>query len=118
MNTGQTVELTASATDAENHTVTFAWEQTAGESVELSNATSATASFIAPDNAGELSFQVTASDVLGAQATASVTVTVVAPSDNGDNGDNGGNEDGGSSGGLLFWTSLMLVFFSRLRNRR
>jgi choice-of-anchor B domain-containing protein len=117
VNTGQTVELTASATDAENHTVTFGWEQTAGESVELSNATSATASFIAPDNAGELSFQVTASDVLGAQATASVTVTVVAPSDNGDNGDNGGNEDGGSSGGLLFWTSLMLVFFSRLRKR-
>lgn len=113
-NTGQTVELNATASDAENHTLSFAWEQTAGESVELTNATTATASFIAPDTAAELTFQVTVTDVLGAQATATVTVTVVAPADNGDNN----NVNGGSSGGALFWSLLVLLFFTGLTIKR
>lgn len=67
--------LSGSASDADNDSLTFTWVQTAGTPVALSNATSAVATFIAPETVtGEtLTFRLTVSD---GSALASDTVDV------------------------------------------
>jgi len=73
------VTLDASpSSDSDGDAITFAWSQSSGTSVSLTNATSAQASFTAPDLLAteNLIFEVTVTDSLGATDTAMVTVTV------------------------------------------
>lgn len=75
-NSGQVVTLTGNATD--NGAITHSWVQTAGPAVTLTNATSATASFIAPSvaSATPLTFAYNATDTAGQTAQGPVTVTI------------------------------------------
>ncbi|WP_444996027.1 PKD domain-containing protein [Aliikangiella sp. IMCC44359] len=75
------VNLDASgSTDADGDALSFAWTQTIGDSVTLSNANSAQASFIAPTvfASTELIFEVTVTDSNGAIDTEVVNVTINA----------------------------------------
>ncbi|HZI11220.1 MAG TPA: myxosortase-dependent M36 family metallopeptidase [Myxococcus sp.] len=64
VNERSTATLTASATDADGDTVTYAWTQLSGETVELTGADTANASFATGEVAADavLAFRVTASD--------------------------------------------------------
>ncbi len=76
---GETVTLNGSGSDPEGGTLSYQWEQTAGAAVSLSNATSASCSFTAPDVAaagGVLTFRLTVSDSAGLTSTDEVQVTV------------------------------------------
>lgn len=75
---GQTVTLSATATDRDGDPMTFKWTQTGGSAVLLSpNATSLTATFVAPDVTTPLKFTFSAKDSLGDETTSQVlTVTV------------------------------------------
>lgn len=99
-----TVTLSATGSqDADGDTLSYSWKQTAGPSVSLRNATSATASFVAPRLARQevLTFEVTVSDgKLTDSATTSVTVMKE------------------SSGGSLGWFSLLALPLLLLRRRR
>ncbi|MDT0603428.1 choice-of-anchor B family protein [Thalassotalea castellviae] len=81
VNTEQTVELSAEASDSNDDEMTYLWEQTSGTSITLTNADSLTASFIAPTTADSLVFNFTATDYRGAATTASITISVVAPTE-------------------------------------
>ncbi|MCP3099543.1 tandem-95 repeat protein [Myxococcus sp. K15C18031901] len=72
-----TVSLVAHATDADGDTLTYAWTQLSGDTVALSNANTATASFAAGevDADKELTFRVTVSDGK-VSTTKDVTVTL------------------------------------------
>ncbi|TPH17698.1 choice-of-anchor B family protein [Litorilituus lipolyticus] len=112
VNTGQTVTLSVvSVTDAENDELTYLWEQTAGTNVTISDGDKQTASFVAPSQAGELSFTLTATDTKGAQSSDTLTVTVVtapvtveppAP-----------KSSSGGSFGFLFTYMVGMVFLMR-----
>lgn len=78
-NTGQTITLTATASDVDNDDMTYAWTQTSGETVTLTNADTLSASFTAPTTASSLTFEFTATDYRNASSSASVTVSVIAP---------------------------------------
>ncbi|MEO2279674.1 rhombosortase-dependent M36 family metallopeptidase [Pseudoalteromonas pernae] len=82
VNEGAQVSIAAQAQDADGDTLTYQWQQTQGTAVTLSNDTSATASFTAPEvTATEvLAFKVTVSDGTDSvEQTAQVTVNNVAP---------------------------------------
>ncbi|MGM8227773.1 PKD domain-containing protein [Cellvibrio sp. ARAG 10.3] len=74
------VSLVGTASDDSGEVESYLWTQTAGEAVSLTNADSATASFIAPSTNEELTleFALTATDVDGATTT-DVVVIVVTP---------------------------------------
>lgn len=76
---GEEVTLDASgATDPDGQTLSFQWTQTSGPEVSLSNASSAQATFTAPEVDAEttMEFEVEVSDPDGNVATASTSVTV------------------------------------------
>ena len=75
-----TVALNGSGTDADGAVVAYAWLQTAGPAVVLADATKAVTSFTAPSLKVDtpLTFQLTATDNLGATGTANVVITVKA----------------------------------------
>ncbi|QCC50411.1 glucodextranase DOMON-like domain-containing protein [Halapricum salinum] len=76
---GEEVTLDASdATDPDGQTLSFQWTQTSGPEVSLSNASSAQATFTAPEVDAEttMEFEVEVSDPDGNAATASASVTV------------------------------------------
>ena len=79
VNTGQTVNLTAQASDSNDDDMTYLWEQTSGTDVALTNADTLSASFTAPTTYGSLSFKFTATDYRGASTEESIMITVVAP---------------------------------------
>lgn len=107
VNTRQSVTLTASASDPEGESMVFAWEQTSGPTVNLSNADSLSAGFTAPNAAGTLGFTFTATDDFGVATSMSVTVTAAAlpfaPVNN-----------SSSSGGAI-WLMNILVLLTLLR---
>ncbi|MDQ2641480.1 MAG: M4 family metallopeptidase [Pseudomonadota bacterium] len=77
---GANVDLQATGTDADGAVGTYAWTQTGGPAVSLSNANSSKARFKAPsaETAATLAFQVTVTDTDGATATDQVAVNVAA----------------------------------------
>ena len=79
VNTGQTVELTSTAVDAENDVLTYFWLQISGETVALNDADKLSASFVAPSETESLSFSLTATDTKGASGTNTVIVSVIKP---------------------------------------
>ena len=79
VNTGQNVTLTAEASDANNDSMTYLWQQESGESVTLNDSDSLSATFVAPSSAGALSFSFTATDFRGAQHTQTINLAVIAP---------------------------------------
>ena len=72
------VNLTGSASANNGSIVSYNWEQLSGETVALSNADSAMASFTAPDNAGQLEFTLTVVDSLGAESQDNVFINVAS----------------------------------------
>ena len=113
VNVGQLVTLRAQATDDNNDEMTYLWQQTAGDTVTITDATSLVASFTAPSNAGTLAFSFTATDFRGAASTASIEVTLIAPTPTSP------QTPGSSSGGSFAWLLLMLlpVFYSKAIKR-
>ncbi|KKO47428.1 sodium:calcium exchanger [Arsukibacterium ikkense] len=112
VNAGQSVSLTAVATDAEGDAISYQWQQLTGPALSLQNANSSTVSFFAPASSSQLQLSVTATDARGAVATASITLTVVAspPPD----------AATGSSGGTIPLTALLLggvLLWRRLTRR-
>ena len=79
VNEGAGVLLAGSATDPENDALTYQWTQTAGPTVTLTNANTATANFVAPSVDGDtpLTFELRVTDTAGGFATDDVTVTVL-----------------------------------------
>ncbi len=78
-NTGQTVNLSATASDAENDELSYLWRQVSGETVTMNNADKLVASFVAPSSAGTMNFTFTATDTKGLSATDTVVVTLIKP---------------------------------------
>lgn len=77
---GAAVVLTGSGTDSDGAIASYAWLQTAGPTVALTDAASAISGFTAPvlKNDTVLSFQLTTTDNEGASSTDTVNVTVKA----------------------------------------
>ncbi len=76
-NTGQTVTLTSTATDAENDELTYLWQQISGETVVLNDVNKLSANFVAPSAAASLSFSLTATDTKGVTGSDIVIVSVI-----------------------------------------
>lgn len=79
---GDTVQLSASASDPEGKPLTYSWTQTGGPSVVLTGGTTASPTFVAPEGLTNttLEFQVSVSDGTNV-STDTVTVTVHADDD-------------------------------------
>lgn len=79
---GDGVVLDASTSrDPDNHNpISFEWTQLGGTRVDLSNATTARATFNAPTAADTLLFLITVTDAMGKSATDQITVVVEPPS--------------------------------------
>ena len=110
----QTVSMVATASDPEAQEMTFAWSQTSGTTVSLSDTSDLSTSFTAPEGVATLAFTFTATDDFGVESSATVTVNVeeeeivvveplpvVTPTPP--------PESSGSSGGALWWLNIMLV---------
>lgn len=111
VNTSATVTLTATAADNENDAMTYLWQQTAGTSINLTNADTLVATFVAPSVAGEITLSFTATDSKGLSSSKSVTLTVVAapvatPTPSPTNNKSSG---GGSLGFLLCFLASVLI---------
>lgn len=76
---GKSLTITASATDSDGSISSYAWTQTDGTSVELSNVDAATVSFSAPELNEDASIilKVTSTDDDGATASTNVTVNLL-----------------------------------------
>jgi subtilisin family serine protease len=79
VNAGANVTLSGSGSDPDGTIASYQWQQTAGPTVTLSGASTATASFTAPSVTVDtvLTFQLTITDNSGASASDSVNVTVL-----------------------------------------
>jgi len=76
---GANVTLGGAGADPDGDTLTYAWRQTGGTEVELTNANSAAASFRAPSVAGALRFELTVSDGKSSARDTVVIVVTVPP---------------------------------------
>lgn len=79
VNSGATVTLTGTATDSDGTIASQLWTSVSspGAAPTISNASSLTASFVAPATAGAYVFQLAATDNTGVTASDQVTITVV-----------------------------------------
>jgi len=77
-NAGATVSLQVTATDEDGDSLSYQWQQTSGTAVTLQNATTASASFVAPAQNASLDFTLTVSDNRGGSTVQSLTVQVKA----------------------------------------
>ncbi len=77
---GASVTLAGSGTDPDGSIASFAWTQTSGTAVTLSNASAANPSFTAPTTSSNLAlgFRLTVTDNRGGTATDSVVINVTA----------------------------------------
>jgi hypothetical protein len=116
VNTNQTVNVTAQATDVDNDSMTFLWEQTAGTGVTLTNPDKLSASFTAPNSAGVLTLEFTATDFRGASTKGSVTISVVAPVVVAPTPTPTPKKSSGGSGGTVFW--LIILSLSLLTRKK
>ncbi len=107
VNENQLVQLVGSATDEQNDELTYQWQQTSGGSVNLNNANQATAEFVA-SSVGALTFELTVTDSRGAQASESITVTVIESA----------APDSSSSGGGSLGLALLIGLFGFARNKQ
>jgi hypothetical protein len=80
------VTLSGSATDFDGTVVSYSWTQTAGTTVMLTGASTATASFTAPSTPGALTFRLSATDNEGVSNNDTVNVIVPAPNIGGGRG--------------------------------
>ncbi len=75
--TGDTVILDGTASSDPNGVIAgYSWTQIAGTPVTITNGSSATASFVAPDGPGTLTFSLTVIDDFGESADDTVNVTI------------------------------------------
>ena len=112
VNTGATVRVSATVTDNENDPLTYLWQQTAGTGINLTNADTLTASFVAPATAGNITLSFTATDFKGLSTSETITLTIVAapiaitpPADKKSSG----------SGSIAFALLLILTILMRKR---
>ena len=115
VNSEASVTLTGSASnDADGDTLTYAWTQTLGPQVTLSNADQPVASFQAPTvtSGTLLQFQLRVSDSGGLDDVTTTNVTVNPPGNS-----NAGNT-GGGGGGHTGWLLPALLLGAYLRRRR
>jgi choice-of-anchor B domain-containing protein len=115
VNTGQSVTLNATAADAENDEITFAWSQSSGNAITFSSSDQQSTTFVAPATAGSLEVMVTATDVKGASSTASIIISVIAPTEVITITSESSNSSGSGSLGYGFLALLALL---RLRSSR
>ena len=84
---GETVELNGSGSDPDGHSLTYRWEQLGLDElgvapttpVTINAADQANATFVAPNEIGALSFQLTVTDRLGGSHSDTVDVTIQNP---------------------------------------
>ncbi len=76
---GRTGTLTNTSRDPDDDAMTWHWEQIAGATVALSDATAESPTFTAPDSMEQLTFRLTATDEHGASDTATVSLDVYTP---------------------------------------
>ncbi|MFG1813418.1 discoidin domain-containing protein [Kribbella sp. NPDC049174] len=79
VNTGTTVTLDGSGTDADGDDLTYAWTQTGGPAVTLSSTTAAKPTFTAPATPATLTFSLVVRDGKVDSAVSTTTVTVTGP---------------------------------------
>ncbi|WDD99852.1 choice-of-anchor B family protein [Thalassomonas actiniarum] len=109
VNTRQSHTLTSTVSDPENDPLSYLWSQSSGPTVTMFDSTQNSMSFIAPDNASQLSFSLAVTDSKGATTTDSINVTVVGSTS--DTGDSGG-------GGGAFHLSYLLMLLPLIWRRR
>ncbi|MBX3473353.1 MAG: S8 family serine peptidase [Planctomycetes bacterium] len=131
---GATVMMNGGAsTDPDGDPITFAWVQIGGiNTVTLSGAGSAIASFTAPATPDTLVFQLTVSDNRGGSTTDTITIhvnangTIPTTGGGGGGGGGGGKKGGGGGGGcvatpghgLAFGLAMFTVLSLARRRRR
>jgi choice-of-anchor B domain-containing protein len=107
VNTGATVNLTATASDNENDPLSYLWQQTSGSNVILNSSTTITTNFVAPANAGNIILSFTVTDFKGASTSQSVTIEVVAA--------NKSSSSGGGSFGYLLILMISILIRKRIK---
>ena len=116
VNSGDNIILDGSnSSDSDGNIVSYLWTQTSGETVNLTNSTTASATFTAPNVAGDLVFTLTIVDNDGGQKVGSVSINVSAnPTPNvPTNVDSSGG--GGALPSMLLFLMVMLTVRSNLR---
>jgi lysophospholipase L1-like esterase len=97
-NVSESASVTLDGSNSSDHfgaTVSYQWTQTSGTSVVLSNNLIARPTFVAPNVAETLTFQLTVTDVTGLEATDTTNVIVGNP----------GTSGGGGGGGCFIATA-------------